>query len=467
MPATEMNPPATTSLAPPQETRPTREGSFLRQVLRSLSSPARFIYRRPGRAVLLLGIFLLTCCVIAAVGLWIWFESHLRSARNDLAKGHNSEAVRHLRACQRVRPEQREVLLLSARAARRAGSWDEADSMLNTYWQRYGDEEPLVFERLLHRAARGEVESVGSSLRAHIQQGGDEARLAREALVVGLISRFRWVEARTFLEEWLAETPDDTLPLLQMGKFQEQLLNIDEATRIYRRVLELDPDQLEARLRLATILVMRRLSEEAATELAILKEKLPNHAEVQVLWARALSLLGRTEDARRAIEECLRAYPDYPAALLERGNNALIDGNEIEAEQYLARAVRLDPGNILIHNQYALVLGRNGKQAQVAAEYAKAHQLQTDGERISQIIRGPLQDNPNDPALHHEIGTIALRSGLVTEAIRWFTSALQVDPDHLPTHRVLANIYRELDNPALAAKHRAIAQKLSLQQGKH
>jgi Flp pilus assembly protein TadD len=275
------------------------------------------------------------------------------------------------------------------------------------------------------------------------------------------------VEAKASLDEWLAVAPEDTLGLLQIGKFQEQQLNNDEATRIYRHILDLDPDQLEARLRLATILLIRRHGEEAATELAVLREKLPNHPEVQVFWARAMALLGRTEEARLAIEECLRTNPDYPAALLEQGNNALFDGDEVGAEQYLARAAKLDPGNIQIHNKYALILSRNGKQAQATAEYAKAHQLEADGERISKIIRGPLQDNPNDPALHYEIGTIALRSGLVTEAIRWFTSALQVDPDHFPTHHVLANIYRELDNPVLAAKHHAIAQKLSLQQGKH
>jgi hypothetical protein len=41
-----------------------------------------------------------------------------------------------------------------------------------------------------------------------------------------------------------------------------------------------------------------------------------------------------------------------------------------------------------------------------------------------------------------------------------------VNANHLPTHRTLAVVYQELDNPILAAKHRAIAQRLSNQQGK-
>jgi Flp pilus assembly protein TadD len=157
----------------------------------------------------------------------------------------------------------------------------------------------------------------------------------------------------------------------------------------------------------------------------------------------------------------LRTYPDYPAALLERGNNALLDGDEPAAERDFARAIALDPGNIQIRNQYALALARNGKQSESAKQYEAVKQLQEDSERMTDLINGPLQSRPNDPALHHEIGAIALRSGLVPEAIRWFESALQVSPDHLPTHRTLAGLYQQLDNPVLAARHRAIAQRLA------
>ena len=81
--------------------------------------------------------------------------------------------------------------------------------------------------------------------------------------------------------------------------------------------------------------------------------------------------------------------------------------------------------------------------------------MEADSERIAVLINGPLQNTPNDPQIHYEIGMIALRSGLTTEAIRWFTGALAVDPNHLPTHRILASVYHELENPVLSARHRA------------
>jgi tetratricopeptide (TPR) repeat protein len=462
-----MQEPASLSVVQPAENPTPIIRSGKRGVVHFLVAPVRAIWLRPRRAIIFLTLFILIGGALAAFGVWIWFEWHLNAARESLDAGHNSEAVRHLRSCQRIRPEQRDVLLLSARVARRAASWDEADAFLTEYWERYGDEEPLIFERLLYRTARGELESVSSALSAKLAQGGPQSRLVREALVAGLTYRFRWQDIRILLEAWLAESPDDTLALLHQGKYFEQQHAFDDAIRTYRRIIELDPEQLEARLRLATLYISRRFGEEAAAELAILRARLPEHPEIQVLWARALSLLGRTEEADAVIDACLQSHPDYPSALLEKGTNALIEGDEATAEQCLAAAARLDPGNSLVHTKYALVLSRNGKTAQAAEQYARAHQLETDGERITQIIRGPFQEHPNDPAVHHEIGMIALRCGLVDDALRWFNSALQVDPNHLPTHQVLTNLYRELDRPALMAKHRAIAQKLTQQQRKN
>ena len=214
------------------------------------------------------------------------------------------------------------------------------------------------------------------------------------------------------------------------------------------------------------MLVGRRHGEEAEAVLAPLRAALPNHAEAQVLWVRTLALRGRFAEARVALDVCLRSHADYPPALLESGNNALLDGDGPAAERDLARATALDPGNRQIRNQYALALARNGKKAEAEKQYAAVKQLEEDGERMTVLIGGPLQSRPNDPALHHEIGVIALRSGLVTEAIRWFESALQVSPDHLPTHRTLAGLYQQLDNPVLAARHRAIAQRIASGQPK-
>lgn len=418
----------------------------------------RFVRPTRGRVTALaaLGVLVLAAGLAAP---HVWARYHLRAARAEVARGHNAAAGLHLRSCRVVYPNHPEALLLAARVARRSGAWTDADGFLDRYWAAHGDDDALVFERLLLRATRGELEAA-TPLAARIEAGGPDARAARAAIVTGLLYRYRWAEAERHLTAWLAADPDDTAALQLQGQMYEQRGQTSSALLSFRRVVELDPDHDEARLRLATLLLQLRQGEEAVTHLGYLRTRLPANAEVYAQWVRALALQGRTEDARRELDRCLVEHPDFPAALAERGKFALADGDEAAAERYFGRAARFDPGDLPTRNQYALLLARNGKPAEAAAEQAAVRQLETDYERIGQLSRGALQTHPNDPAVLHEIGLIALRSGQTADALRWLTAALKADPDHAPSHAALAGYYQALGNPVLAAKHRAVAQQL-------
>ncbi len=427
--------------------------------LRVARSPLRYIRRNPYRvaAYLLLVLVLLTGASL--VGVAVWFTHHLRQARKEVALGHNAVALRHLEKCRSVWPGHPEVMILSARVARRSAAWDEAEAILEDATRRHGETEALAFERLLLRAVSGDLRNVRPSLVARIRQGGPDAALAREALIAGLAYRFRLNEALAELEDWLAVEPQSVLALAYSGKLEEQRLNTEGAAEKYRRVLQLDPDHDDARLRLASLLVSDRRGGEAIEHLGVLRQRLPDHPEVAILWVKALALVGRTAESRTALEACLRDYPNYPAALAESGASALLDGDDPAAIEYFKRALALEPGNVTVRKQYTLALTRVGRHEEAAREQAVADRLAADFERITQLIAGPLQSRPQDPEVHHEIAQIALRAGQVREALRWFQSALEVDPDHGPTHRALANLYRDLENPILAARHRALAQK--------
>ncbi|OWK39753.1 tetratricopeptide repeat protein [Fimbriiglobus ruber] len=426
-----------------------------RRVARAVSILPRFVGRRPLRSLAVVAAL----AAAAAAGFWGYFQYHLRAAREAVSLGHNAVATRHLRACQWVRPEDPEVLLLASRVARRSGTWVEAESLLDAYWARYGDDDALVLERLLLRATRGETEGTTQLLVARVARDDPASPLAREALVTGLLYRFRWGDADRFLDDWLKQAPDDPVALLLRGKLQEQREQTTEALGSFRRVLEVDPEQDEARMRLAAILLQLRQGEEAVAHLGYLNRRLPDHPGVQAHWARALALQGRTDEARAALDDCLRAHPHNAAALAERGRIAGLDADNAAAVDYLRLAVRLDPGNLATRYQYTLALTRDGKPDESAREQNTIRQMEADATRINELIRVRLLATPNDPAVHHEIATIALRAGRPEEAVRWFMIALQADPDYAPTHRALAGYYQQIDNPVLAAKHRALSQR--------
>lgn len=397
-----------------------------------------------------------------AGGWAVWDEWHFRSrlsrAHQEAERGHTQAAIRALEWCMQRRPEQREVILLSAQVARRSGYLENAENLLDRYWQLYGDEDPLVLERLLLQAARGDVEAVADRLRERRQRNAAERRAIQEAWISGLLARFRWGEAGQFLTEWLAESPEDPWALYLFGRLQEQRDDLDGAKGYYRRLVELDAEHDEARQRLAQLLVQTRQGEEAEPHVRLLLTRLnPPPRDVQVLWAKTLVLLGRLDEAQATLEAVLSEHPHYSVALAQRGQVALFQEQPQEAIRYLAEAIRYDPGDLAIRHQYATILSQQGREEEAAQQRKIIEQLEADGERIKALIEGPLQREPNNAAIHHEIGMIALRAGQITEALRWFHSALQIDPQHAPTHRVLMVYYEETGQPALAARHRALA----------
>lgn len=427
-----------------------------RRVIRIALAPATFARRRPGRAAAVSAVLILIGFGLTFAGRFLWAYHHMHAARTAVKLGHNAVAIRHLHACQTVLPDHPEVLLLSARVAWRTGSWSEAESLLDRYWNLHGEDDSLVLERLVLRAAHGAVEAAGPLLLARIENDDSSAAIAREALATGLLFRFRWQEAGRLIDRWLEHTPGQITAQLLRGKLQEQRQHASEAILTYKRILEADPEHDEARMRLTTLLLQFNQGDDAAAHLDYLRHRLPNHPEVQLQWVRALELQGRTGEARAALDECLKSFPEHAGILAERGKVAAQEGDTQLAEEFLARATRRDPGNVATLYQYVLVLGRNQKPDEAGRVLVAIRQLEADNERIGVLIR-LLQTTPNDPAIAHEIGMISARAGQKAEALRWFQSALQLDPNYVPTHRVLAGYYQQSGDPILAARHRAMA----------
>ena len=452
------DPAATSTNSPPAG--PPEPDRRRRSLIGHLGAPFRYARRRPYRFLARLAGTAVLVAVIAAAGVFLWFRHHLSAARTAVDRGHNAEASRHLRHCQRVYAQHPQVLLMIARVARRSGEWEQAEEFLDQYWKRYGDDDGVVLERLLLRATRGELEAAGPALRARIATGGRDAGPARDALITGFLYRFRWQEATAALDEWLALEPNNTFALLLWGKLQEQRLATDEALNAYRQILELDAGHDEARLRLTTLLLQRFSGEEALPHVAVLRERLPENTEVAQQWATVMFLQGRTAEARSALAECLRDYPDHPAVLALAGRQASLDGDDAAAADYLVRAVRLGPGNLAVRYQYTQALIRLGRKDEAAVEEARIATLKEDLDRISALVAGPLQERPNDPEVHYQIAVIAIRAGQVDEGVRWLHRALQVGPNHLPSHQTLAGFYQSTGNPVLAARHRAFARNL-------
>ena len=418
---------------------------------------------RVGRAFARLALLAAVTVGLLVGGLSVWraraFSEHLALARADSLHGRTIAATSHLQLCESIDADDRGVMLLAARVLRMSQRWLPAEEVLERYWATHGDDEALAFERLLLKAARDDTAAADAPLLARVARGGDDARLARQALVSGYLREFRYAQSQAALDGWLAEVPGDPLAELLLGRYQEHISKYRDASESYAAVVARDPTHCEARLRLALTLMQQRRAEEALDHLGLLRGELPGNPEVAVQWAVALRQVGRTDEAVAALEQSLAEFPDSASALAERATVALNAGDDALAADLFGRALPIDPGAIGARSQYVVALMRLGRAADADRERDRVKVLTADTDRLTELIHGPLQADPRDPGPPFEIAGIALRAGQPLEALRWFHAALQRDPGHGPTHAALAVTYREMGNPVLATRHRALAAK--------
>jgi tetratricopeptide (TPR) repeat protein len=452
----ELTPPATVAApgeAPPAPL-PARRGFILG---RWGGAALRWIVRRRWRLLAVVALLALVGVGAWLIGVHLWANYHLRAARAALERYHDDEARRHLEACLKVWPRNPDVLLLMARAARRGSAYDVADGILDRYQEVRGSDDDLVLERMLLRAERGQLSEVSDFCQARLEQDHPAAPLVFEALTRGLMRVYQLQKAEECLRDWLQRQPDNTQAHLYLATVFEMTERLSDALATYRRGLEIDPQRDDLRLRLATLLLRMGSAEDALPHLEFLHRRQPEDLQIQVHLARCHEQKGDRAEAERLLDGVLDRQADFVPALAERGRLASLAGQSVRAEACLRRAVQVDPGDYSTRYQLYLCLVRNGKAEEARRELARLKVLENDLQRLQKILSAEMQQTPNNPDLHCEVGEIALRSSSLEEARRWFETALKHAPNHPRAHKGLAQVYSRIGNPGLAARHQSLA----------
>jgi predicted Zn-dependent protease len=404
------------------------------------------LFRRPWR-------WLAVAAVLAAGGAlatqgYAWY--HLRAGRAALGQYHTADARRHLDACLSIWPGSAAAHLLAARAARRAGDYDAAEAHLNACPQ--GDDKRL--EWALLTAAKGDLLEVEEYLNDRARKDPAAAPLVWEALAEGNLRMYRARAALDILDRWLAADPDNPRAHFLRGNVHRQV-NAARAADDYRRAIELDPGNDEARWGLAVVLEEDGQFDRALPQLEQLREHGWPDPDLRPRLALALDRVNRGEEARALLDAVLAEDPGHGLALRYRGKIELLAGNLPAAEEGLRAAVRARPADYRTRYDLVQCLRQQHKDDLAREELAEAEKLRWRQERLSEIRSREMSMRPHDPALHCEMGVLCDSLGHADVAERWLYSALHEDPDYRPAHAALADFYeRHQRDPAKAAEHR-------------
>jgi tetratricopeptide (TPR) repeat protein len=425
--------------------------------LRPLLAVCGSMRRHPGRSLVALLLLALVGVGLTLAGPQVWAFYHLRAARTSLDRYHNAEAADHLRACMEVWPNDPDVLLLAARVARRAGSFDEAAELLERCQRQRGRDDNVIVERILLTVERGDMDEVMKFCMAKVETNDPVASLVLEALARGYRRRFRLAEADAAIQTWLEREPNNPMALLLLGRMAQDHSADTEAAAAYRHALEIDPDLDEARDRLSEMLIDTHQVPEARPHLEYLARRHPDDAGLTVRLAQCRDLLGQQDEAARLLDDLLARRPECVPALAQRGKLALRAGQRAEAEQWLRQAVALAPADATLLPHFKRCLEENEHYDEAQALEPRIKQALTDLERIQTLVNKDLPEHHDNADLWYEGAAILLRAGSTSEGRYWLENAVRLNPKHVKAHEALAESYKQSGDALKAAKHQKMA----------
>lgn len=410
------------------------------------------VRRRPWRTA---GCLVSLLLVSTAAGTYGYALHQWKAAQIALKEGQLSEARSHLKVCLLVWPRSVPVQLLTARAERMSGEFREAEDRLNHCLKlQRGKTADIELEFLLLRVQCGEVDAVEPMLWQCVEQQHPETPVILETMAQAYLHDLRYGPALVCLERCMKEAPERARPFYWRGWIYERLGIFVEASKEYRRAVELDGKFAPARLRLAEVCLRMSNPAEALPHLEYLTQQFPERPDIQARLGHCRFLQGRTEEARRLLESAVEELPDDLLLLIQLGRLENEQGQPSKAERWLRRVLEIDPTDAEAQHLLA-----NSLQAQNRSEEAEAvqEQLRQNSARLNRVnhlLREATQHPLTDPDALYEIGLLFLDGKQERIGVYWLHQALEIDPFHQPALRTLADHYDKKGQGSTAAAYR-------------
>jgi tetratricopeptide (TPR) repeat protein len=427
----------------------TRVGGQVRGLLVAAGAAAR---RRPRTALLFLGLLLLTA---TGGGVYARALHQWHAAREAVKADRLDDADKSLGLCLWVWPRSIPVHLLAARSARLRGNFEAAEAHLNTCLKlNHGASEEIQLEFLLMRVQRGEEDAVAPELFLYVDNQSPESPLILETLARAYMHNLRYGPAFACLSRWIEVAPDSAEPFRWRAWVLERLNDHEGALRDYKRAVELDPNLVPARLRLAEIYLIRSDPVEARPHLERLRKQVPDRADVLARLGECLFLEGNRQEARRLLEAAAEQIPNDSDTFIYLAKLELQENHPVAAETWVRRALKVDPTDT--EAEFVLV---ESLQAQGRVNDAKAaleqHKVDTAQlMRVAQVLQDQAEHPNPDPAAFSDLGALFLRSN-ERVGLYWLYRALEVDPENQAANKALADYYESKGEGGKAAMHRS------------
>jgi tetratricopeptide (TPR) repeat protein len=238
--------------------------------------------------------------------------------------------------------------------------------------------------------------------------------------------------------------------LTRAFRFQ-QSGQLGEAARIYRAVLERDPNDADA---LHLFGALYHQGGHSAQAVDLIRRALairPNAAAFHANLAEAYRAMGQNERAIDSCRSALRLQPDFPEAANNLGLALQAVGRKQEAAEQFLGALRMRPQFAMAQNNLGSLLNLNGQLAEALAAFRAAVAIEP-GLVMAQANLGQLLVTLGQPdealphcqeavrlqpglaAAHNNLGNALAALGKLSEACAAYNEAIRLSPNQPRFH---------------------------------
>jgi tetratricopeptide (TPR) repeat protein len=239
------------------------------------------------------------------------------------------------------------------------------------------------------------------------------------AAIESAIDAKRYADAANQLDVWLSAHPADARALFDRGYVADAQNHSADAESWYRKAIDADPKQFEARLALGMLLAAKGdpTSNQAAREqleTALQLQPNPPNPGAVAQADRALARLLLSSDptgARDALVAALRLTPETEADTLLAARIAEAAGNNDLAEEAYRKVLQEDPNS-------------SEATAGLAHLYIAAKRYSD----AQPLVEAALGRDPDDPALNAQLAAIDNAEGKPDQALALLRKLHQLEP---------------------------------------
>lgn len=227
-------------------------------------------------------------------------------------------------------------------------------------------------------------------------------------------------EATKLLERAIASAPKSVDAWMLSGAIHEATADRDGAMAAYRKVLELDKDNIEAHVAIARMQIATRALADARKQIERINKIAPGLPLVQFLRAQIEYRDKKFPAAREAVLAVLKVSPDYMPAVLLAGAVEYALGSHAQAQSHLATVLKGSPGNFPAQKLMIASLAASGHAA-----------------RALEMLQRALDKAPDDGSLLLSAGELYLKNNEPERAIAYLEKAASIDPKNVAIRRAL------------------------------